>query len=141
MATSPLRVTGINHVVLHVADLERSLAFYMGVLGFEDRHAGGGGGGPSRRAKFLRCGMQGLDLFEVEDSAHGGEEMNHIALNVEAAELDEVIEGLRGAGVESSEPTRRNSVYIVDPDGHRIEVLPHSANERAREREVAASAT
>jgi catechol 2,3-dioxygenase-like lactoylglutathione lyase family enzyme len=140
MATSALRVTGINHVVLHVADLERSLAFYMGILGFEDRNAGGGGGGPSRPAKFLRCGMQGLDLFEVEGAVHGGEEMNHMALNVEAAELDDVIAELRAAGVESSEPTRRNSVFISDPDGHRIEMLPQSAHERAREREVAASA-
>ncbi|HVB06939.1 MAG TPA: VOC family protein [Acidimicrobiales bacterium] len=139
MADPMVKVTGINHVVLHVADLDRSLAFYMGVLGFEDRNAGGGGGGgPARRASFLRCGMQGLDLFEAEE-AHGGEEMNHMALNVEADELDEVVEALTAAGIEASERTRRNSVFIFDPDGHRIEMLPKSAHERTREREAAAA--
>ena len=37
MGTSKLKVTGINHVVLHVADLDRSQTFYMDVLGFERR--------------------------------------------------------------------------------------------------------
>ena len=37
MGTSKLRVTGINHVVLHVADLDRSRRFYMELLGFTDR--------------------------------------------------------------------------------------------------------
>ena len=37
MGTSNLKVTGINHVVLHVADLDRSRTFYMEALGFDDR--------------------------------------------------------------------------------------------------------
>lgn len=135
--SSQLRVTGINHVVLHVVDLERSLAFYIGILGCEDRHAGGGD--PARSASFLRCGMQGLDLFQVEGSAHAGEEMNHMALEVEAEEIGEVLTALAAAGVECSEPTSRNTVFIKDPDGHRIEVLPRSAHERARQPEAAAS--
>lgn len=42
MAAPKLRVTGINHVVLHVTDLERSKMFYTGVLGFEDRNISDG---------------------------------------------------------------------------------------------------
>jgi len=122
MGELAVKVIGINHVVLHVTDLDRSLEFYIGNLGFTDRN--GGGGGPSRRASFLRCGSQGLDLFEVEGSVHGGEEMNHMALNVEADDVEEVVRKLSAAGIESSEPTRRNSVFIHDPDGHRIEMLP-----------------
>ena len=37
MDHAKLKVTGINHVVLHVADLDRSRTFYMEILGFEDR--------------------------------------------------------------------------------------------------------
>lgn len=86
---------------------------------------------------FLRCGTQGLDLFEVAADVHGGQEMNHMALNVEADDIDEVEEELAKAGVEASKRTPRNSVFIHDPDGHRIEILPRSAQERAREREAA----
>jgi catechol 2,3-dioxygenase-like lactoylglutathione lyase family enzyme len=133
MGTSKLKVTGINHVVLHVADLERSRAFYMKVLGFDDR-----GSVPGMRASFLRCGAQGLDLFEMADcDVHGGEEMNHMALNVDAADVELLVAGLSEAGIDAFEMTPRNSVFISDPDSHRIELLPISASERDHERESA----
>jgi len=135
MTTTKLKVTGINHVVLHVADVERSKRFYMEVLGFEDRNVSMG---PSMKASFLRCGVQGLDLFEVANGdVHGGKEMNHMALNVAANDLDEIVAELSQIGVETSDRTPRNTVFISDPDGHRIEMLPLSAYERAREREAA----
>jgi catechol 2,3-dioxygenase-like lactoylglutathione lyase family enzyme len=135
MGTSKLTVTGINHVVLHVADLDRSRRFYMGVLGFNDR---GILELPGMRACFLRCGMQGVDLFErVGCDVHGGQEMNHMALNVDAPDTTLVVAGLSEAGVDAFEVTPRHSVFISDPDGHRIEILPISASERAHEREHA----
>lgn len=133
MGTSTLKVTGINHVVLHVADLDRSRTFYVEALGFDDR-----GPVPGMRASFLRCGMQGLDLFEMADcDVHGGEEMNHMALNVDAADVELLVAGLSEAGIDAFEMTPRNSVFISDPDGHRIEMLPISASERDHEHESA----
>jgi catechol 2,3-dioxygenase-like lactoylglutathione lyase family enzyme len=133
MGTSKLKVTGINHVVLHVTDLDRSRAFYMDALGFIDR-----GPVPGMRAAFLRCGMQGLDLFETAGcDVHGGEEMNHIALNVDVADVESLVACLPGAEIDGFEVTPRNSVFIADPDGHRIEMLPISAGERDHERESA----
>jgi catechol 2,3-dioxygenase-like lactoylglutathione lyase family enzyme len=137
MGTPDLKVTGINHVVLHVSDVDRSVKFYMEVLGFESRNISVGS---ERKMSFLRCGIQGLDLFEVAGDVHGGEEMNHMALDVEADDLDEVIEKLEKAGIDASERTPRNSVFIHDPDGHQIEMLPRSAQERSRERNARASA-
>lgn len=132
MAISKLKATGINHVVLHVADLDRSRTFYMEVLGLVDR---GISGFPGMKACFLRCGMQGVDLFEMADcDVHGGEEMNHMALNVDAADVELVVAGLSEAGVDSFDLTPRKSVFIADPDGHRIEILPISASERDHER-------
>jgi catechol 2,3-dioxygenase-like lactoylglutathione lyase family enzyme len=134
MRSTKLKVTGINHVVLHVTDVERSKKFYMEVLGFEDRNLSVG---PSMKASFLRCGVQGLDLFEVANGdVHGGEEMNHMALNVAATDLDEIVAELSRIGVDASDRTPRNTVFISDPDGHRIEMLPLSAYERAQEREA-----
>ena len=99
MGTSKLQVTGINHVVLHVTDLDRSRTFYIEALGFGDR-----GSVPGMRASFLRCGAQGLDLFEMADcDVHGGEEMNHMALNVDVADVELLVTGLSEAGIEPLE--------------------------------------
>ena len=104
----------------------------MDALGFDDR-----GTVPGMKASFLRCGMQGLDLFEMADcDVHGGEEMNHMALNVDASDVDLLVAGLSEAGIAAYEMTPRNSVFISDPDGHRIEMLPISASERDHERKV-----
>jgi catechol 2,3-dioxygenase-like lactoylglutathione lyase family enzyme len=135
MGTSTLKVTGINHVVLHVTDLDRSRTFYMEALGFVDRGIVLG-----FRAAFLRCGMQGLDLFETAGrDVHGGEEMNHMALNVDVADVESLVAGLPVAGIDGFEMSPRNSVFIADPDGHRIELLPISASERDHEREKASA--
>lgn len=133
MAAPGLQVTGINHVVLHVTDLERSKRFYVDVLGFEDRNISDGP--PGMRASFLRCGVQGLDLFEVSEDAHGGQEMNHMALNVTADDIGQLVTLLSEAGIAAPARTPRNSVFIADPDGHRLEILPGSASERSRERQ------
>jgi catechol 2,3-dioxygenase-like lactoylglutathione lyase family enzyme len=126
-----IKVTGLNHVVLHVVDLERSRRFYLDVLGFEDQSFSTGA---ERRMSFLRCGNQGLDLFEVADGdSHGGQEMNHLALSVASDDLDEILAELAEAQVETSQRTPRNTVFIFDPDGHRIELLPRPPSGHARE--------
>jgi catechol 2,3-dioxygenase-like lactoylglutathione lyase family enzyme len=85
---------------------------------------------------FLQGGSQGLDLFEVpEGDVHGGEEMNHMGLSVEAGDIGEVLAILKKAGIEISGQTPRNTVFISDPDGHRIEILPSSANARLVDRD------
>jgi len=68
----------------------------------------------------------------VDCDVHGGEEMNHMALNVDVADVESLVAGLSEAGIEPFELTPRNSVFISDLDGHRIEMLPNSASERDR---------
>lgn len=87
------------------------------------------------KASFLLCGMQGLDLFEVSDDAHGGQEMNHMALNVAADDMDRLVTLLSQARKAAPVRTPRNSVFICDPDGHRLEILPCTASEMSRERQ------
>jgi catechol 2,3-dioxygenase-like lactoylglutathione lyase family enzyme len=117
-----LQVNGIDHVVLNVRDLERSKTFYMEILGFGFRSEFAR---PDAKMCFLRCGSQGLDLAEVREAEiHGGLEMNHMALRIAAGTIDEVVAeltkvGLAPVGV-SHDP---NTVFILDPDGHRIELL------------------
>ena len=49
-----LQVSGIDHVVLNVSDLERSKSFYMDVLGFGFRNV---------RDDFASCGIVNRKCF------------------------------------------------------------------------------
>ncbi|MFI5266919.1 MAG: VOC family protein [Chloroflexota bacterium] len=113
-----LQATGIDHVVLHVRDLERSKKFYVDLLGMTvDRGRG--------KQAFLRCGAQQIGLFETEDGSDvPREEMNHMALNLAAGEVEHVRTVLEQAGFQ---PHGRDGdprcVYVRDPDGHHLQLL------------------
>lgn len=116
---SSIKVTGIDHVVLHVKDLARSKKFYIELLGMEVEHE-------SSWQLFLKCGNQGVALFEVEDGSkiHGGNEVNHMALRLKSGEHEKVKAVLEEAGCEVS--GRRGDpqcIYFSDPDGHRLQLL------------------
>jgi catechol 2,3-dioxygenase-like lactoylglutathione lyase family enzyme len=116
---SPLQVTGIDHVVFHVKNLARSKKFYVDFLGMDIEHE-------SSWQCFLKCGNQGLALFEAEDDAeiHGGSEVNHMALQLVSGDYQRVKSTLENAGLEvtgrQGDPT---CIYFSDPDGHRLQVL------------------
>ena len=119
LTQSKLKVSGIDHVVLHVQDLDRSKRFYMDVLGFEIAHEGG-------RNSFLKSGGgQVIALFERKDrDIHAGEEMNHMALRLAAGEYQEVKAVLEAEGIKvSGRPGDDECIYFSDPDGHRLQVL------------------
>jgi len=116
---APLRVTGIDHVVLHVKDLARSKKFYIELLGMEVEHE-------SSWQLFLKCGNQGVALFEVEDGSkiHGGNEVNHMALRLKSGEHEKVKAVLEEAGCEvSGRRSDPHCIYFSDPDGHRLQLL------------------
>ena len=104
---SPLKVTGIDHVVFHVKDLARSKKFYIDFLGMDIDHE-------SSWQCFLKCGNQGVALFEVEDEeeVHGGSEVNHMALRLASGEI-----GARQSNVgkrrhQSQRPPKRSHLYL-----------------------------
>ena len=119
MLGTALKVTGIDHVVLHVGNLERARRFYIDLLGFSVAHEGG-------RQSFLKCGSQQVALFEVREGTelHAGSEMNHMALRLAAGEYDEVKATLEAAGVKvHGRPGDDHCIYFDDPDGHHLQVL------------------
>ena len=120
MLQTALRVTGIDHVVLHVKDLAESKKFYVQLLGFEVAHE-------SRWQSFLSCGSQQVALFEMGNELHAGSEMNHMALRLEAGEYEEVKAVLEAAGVTvTGRPGDDRCIYFDDPDGHRLQLLTTS---------------
>lgn len=119
LVKTKLKVSGIDHVVLHVTDLDRSKRFYMDVLGFEVAHEGG-------RNSFLKSGGgQVIALFERTDrDIHAGDEMNHMALRLAAGEYEEVKAVLESEGIKvTGRPGDDHCIYFSDPDGHRLQVL------------------
>jgi catechol 2,3-dioxygenase-like lactoylglutathione lyase family enzyme len=114
---SPLKVSGIDHVVLHVKNLARARQFYVDFLGMEVEH--------ERSSQcFLKCGVQGVALFEVKDEVHAGSEVNHMALRLAAGDAARVRAALKAADIEvfgrRGDP---DCIYFRDPDGHRLQLL------------------
>jgi catechol 2,3-dioxygenase-like lactoylglutathione lyase family enzyme len=116
---SPLTVSGIDHVVFHVKDLARAKKFYIDFLGMEIDHE-------RSWQCFLKCGNQGVALFEVDDGAgvHGGSEVNHMALQLASGDYERVTTVLKNAGIEfSGRSGDPHCIYFSDPDGHRLQLL------------------
>lgn len=121
-------VTGLNHAVLFVRDLERSLTFYKTIFGFVevDRLQG--------PMAFLRAAGSSkhhdLGLIALGSSAispkPGTTGLYHLAWEVRtiedlatAAQILQQIGALRGA----SDHGASKSVYGEDPDGNEFEIL------------------
>ncbi len=126
MAFSPVR---LNHAVLFVADLERSVRFYGEAFGMEvvAREA-------RANAEFLRLPRSGnhhdLGLFGV-GTASGPKSRGAIGLYHLARQLDTVDELADarqtllefGAYTGESSHGATKSVYGADPDGNELEVM------------------
>ena len=111
-----VQTTGIDHVVLQVSDLTKSIAFYTSILGLSEDHGGNG-------FMFLHCGNQLLGLFEVGhgQEVNAGPELNHMAFNQSTGSYEEVkavLESLR-VPVRSRQGDPR-CIYFTDPDGHQL---------------------
>ena len=125
-------VTRLNHAVLYVRDVERSVAFYTDVLGFRRVDMTPEG---FRGAAFLQApgstNDHDLGLFEVGAGAAPSQAgrttvgMYHLAWEVDTlAELERLAGDLSSAGalVGSSDHGTTKSLYAQDPDGLEFEV-------------------
>jgi catechol-2,3-dioxygenase len=126
MAISPVR---LNHAVLFVAELERSVRFYTDVFGMEvvTRE-------PRADAAFLRLPRSGnhhdLGLFAV---GHGGGPkrrgaigLYHLAWQLDT--IDELVDARQvladaGALTGQSSHGATKSLYGADPDGNEFELM------------------
>jgi catechol-2,3-dioxygenase len=120
-------VRRLNHAVLYVSNVARSMAFYRDMLGFEVRMEIPG------RAAFLRAkdsaNDHDLGLFEVGPSGRAAEQrvgLYHLAWEVGTlADLADVRARLAGGGalVGASDHRVSKSLYAKDPDGIEFEVM------------------
>ncbi|MDW3221091.1 MAG: VOC family protein [Acidimicrobiales bacterium] len=126
MAVSPVR---LNHAVLFVADLERSVRFYTDVFGMEVIARE-----PRANAAFLRSLRSGnhhdLGLFGVGTASgpkrRGANGLYHLAWQLDTIdELAAARQTLLDAGAYTGESSHgaTKSIYGADPDGNEFELM------------------
>jgi catechol 2,3-dioxygenase-like lactoylglutathione lyase family enzyme len=132
-----LTVQGMDHIVLNVADVERSVAFYRDVLGLGiERLEEWRAGKVSFPSVRISAGTL-IDLVVARDTSERGgrvENLNHFCLVVSDTALEPIVEHLAGHGVSvHTGPARRwgargngASIYLRDPDGNEIEVRTYA---------------
>lgn len=119
--------TRIGHVHLKVSDLERSLAFYVGVLGFELTQRYG------RQAAFVSAGGYhhhiGLNTWESKGGSPppaGSTGLYHVAiLYPTRAALADALRRLMAADIAldgASDHGVSEAIYLRDPDDNGIEL-------------------
>jgi len=129
--------TTIGHIHLKVADLERALEFYRGVLGFELTQQYGS----PPRAAFLAAPGSGyhhhiaLNTWESAGGSpppRGSTGLYHLAIRYPTrAGLADALRGLVAAGVQlegASDHGVSEALYLRDPDHNGIELYwdrPH----------------
>jgi len=127
MSTSIDPRVSIGHVHLKVADLERALDFYCGVLGFELTARMG------QQAAFISAGGYhhhiGLNTWESAGGAPppaGSTGLYHVAiLYPTRSALADGLERLRQAGIPldgAADHGVSEALYLRDPDGNGIEL-------------------
>jgi catechol 2,3-dioxygenase-like lactoylglutathione lyase family enzyme len=121
---SDLRPIGLDHVVLVVADVERSLAWYLDQVGGE----------PVRVQEWRRgdvpfpsVRLSADSIIDLVPGERAGQNVDHLCIVVEPTDLEAVRESGRFDVLEG--PVTRygargdgTSLYVRDPDGNTVEL-------------------
>ena len=132
-----IRIQALDHIVLNVRDIDRSLSFYTETLGLQperlDEFKAGKVGFPSVRITDDTV----IDLFPIKGPAAGNisdekfaGNLNHFCMVIGTDDFSGIVEYLKEkeipirAGPVSrwGARGRATSVYFLDPDGNEIEL-------------------
>ena len=116
-------LNGLNHITVTVKDLDASLEFYAAILGMKPIVRW-------QKGAYLTLGALWFCLSSGESLPAG--DYSHIALNVEESDFPDIEEKLLnvGAQVWQENTSEGNSIYFLDPNGHKFEV--HSGSLESR---------
>ena len=121
-----IRVAGLDHLVLRVADLDRAIKFYGEVLGCHvERRL------EEPKLVQLRAGASLIDLVPAGSAPRPAEAHNldHFAVRISNFDYPALSAHLQRHGIAAGEVRRRygaegygSSLYINDPDGNVVEL-------------------
>ncbi len=114
---------GLNHITIAVSNLEQSLLFYRGLLGMK-AHVRWDRGAYLSLSELWFC----LSCDEVSPT----KDYSHIAFDIAEEDFPAFAAKLRQAGVKEWKQNKSEgySLYVLDPDGHQLEV--HSGSLQSR---------
>jgi len=122
--TDDLHVTGLDHVVLNVADAERSLTFYCDELGLAPERVE-----EWRRGEILfpSVRVDASTIIDLLTAPRTGENADHLCLVVEPVDLDALrrsgrFEVIDGPATRFGARGNGTSLYVKDPDGNTVEL-------------------
>jgi glyoxylase I family protein len=124
-----VRISGLDHVVLRVGDLDRAIGFYETVLNCHvERRL------DQPKLVQLRAGASLIDLVPASASPGAaenaaGRNMDHFAVRIDGFDAAALAAHLRRHGIDVGEVRERYgaegygpSLYITDPDGNTVEL-------------------
>lgn len=126
-------ISALNHITLSVSDLETSFAFYAETLGFRPR-------AKWARGAYLSAGELWLCLTLDRQCRSGPlAEYTHIAFTVDGARFAAHAAALEACGVTpwQQNSSEGDSLYFLDPDGHKLEIHAGSLASRLASLRVA----
>ena len=119
-----VQARGIDHLVLNVADVERSVAWYVERLGFEPLRLE-----EWRRGEVLFASVRLTDTFIIDLFANerSGANVDHVCLVVDPLDLDALaasdeFDVVSGPSEVFGAQGMGRSVYVRDPDGNVVEL-------------------
>jgi glyoxylase I family protein len=124
----PIQFRGIDHVVLRVTDIERSLHFYTEILGLSLERIIEDIG-----VYQIRCGQNLIDLCVLKEGKQLADKdergIDHLCLMVHG-DFDAIVSHVKEQGVPITfGPVELygatgfgTSIYVLDPDGHTLEL-------------------
>jgi catechol 2,3-dioxygenase-like lactoylglutathione lyase family enzyme len=129
-----MRVIGFDHLVLNVADIERSLAFYTGPLGLEPVRVGEWRAGKAPFPSVRVSPTTIIDLVEAPSERPEGANVDHMCLVVEPLDWQQVIDSgvftvVDGPGERFGAQGTAVSLYVQDPDGNTVELRWYPQND------------
>jgi catechol 2,3-dioxygenase-like lactoylglutathione lyase family enzyme len=131
-----INITELDHIVLNVSDIDRSLKFYIEVLGLQGERVNefreGKVGFPSVRISASTI----IDLFPKKENSRAltfeknNGNLNHFCLVTGANDFAGIIDYLKENNISVREGPvsrwgargRATSVYFLDPDGNEVEI-------------------
>ncbi len=135
-----VRVNAIDHIVINVRDVARSVEWYRKILGMEIRVFDPGAGKSPRttlafgnqKINVRPLGADKVEWFTADHEAAGSDDLCFLTLSTP----DEVVTHLKACGVAVEEgPVNKQgargtlrSVYCRDPDGSLIEISSYEGD-------------
>jgi catechol 2,3-dioxygenase-like lactoylglutathione lyase family enzyme len=132
------RIIALDHIVLNVADVERSLAFYSQTLGLPAERVEAWRRGELRFPSVRVNAATIIDLVKAsERAAEDSLNLAHFCLVTDAEDLNAVATELtsagvvieRGPGMRSGARGNALSLYFRDPDNNLIELRTYAGVE------------